>query len=315
MHVSALTSILRVPCALALIAGLSLMSQVARAANVPGAELRVSRSASARACPDETTLAEQLRARVSARADSSEPMLLDVRIDTQGTAFVADLRVIGQKQGERSFRAEGPTCDALGDVLVVSLSLLLDEDDAQPPATRGPRVKSPSASELPSAWLDLGGSVTNAMPVGWSSAWSGELVLRAARWDFALGGYWSPSRTVTFAPGELALRAEGARARTCFALLGRELRFGACAIGALAVLEARSSGFSSDGSKRRPWWLLGAGPDLRWFPSRLLSLGIHSEFLIGLGHQSFSVEGLSGTAYRSAFGSFWSGLDCSVQIW
>ncbi len=314
MHERAPRLTLRVPCTLALIGFASFVTWPARAASVPGAELRVVRTPAARACPDEAALAEQLRARTSARAESSAPLYLDVKLDARGTAFVADLRVSGRKGGERSFRAEGPACDALSDVLVVSLSLLLDDDDEVPPARRS-STQAPAAPASTSGSLALGGAVTNALPRAWSSAWSGELALRAARWDFALAGFWAPEQKHAFAPGEIALGAEGARSRACFALVGRELRFGACAVGMLAVLRAEAEGFTSDGSKARAWWLAGAGPELRWFPAHSLSLGLYSHFLAGLGRQTFSVAGLPGTAFRTSAGSFWAGLDCSVQIW
>jgi hypothetical protein len=306
------------PGALGLAIALALLSpRLARARAVPGAELSVSRSRAASSCPSETELASELEGRASARAESSEPLFLRVALDARGSAFEADVQVSGRKQGERALRAEGPTCEALHDVLLVSLLLLLDDDSdgAAPDSSPKPLLAAAPRSAYPSGWLTVGGAGTHGLPSAWSSAWHAELTLRSARWDVSLGGLWAPERQVDFAPGQITLQTVAARAQGCYALGGRELRLNGCAVGLLGSLRGQARDFSDDGSARRTWLLLGLGPELRWFPSGALNLGISGQLLASAGRQTFSVSGLQGPAYRTDELLGWLGADLSVRIW
>jgi hypothetical protein len=306
------------PCALWLAIGLMLLCpRLARARAVPGAELSVSRSRAASSCPSEAVLASELKGRASARAESSEPLFLRVVLDAHGSAFDADVRVSGRKHGERALRAEGPTCEALHDVLLVSLLLLLDDDsdDASPDSLPQPPLSGTPKAVSPSGWLTVGGAGTHGLPNAWSSAWHAELTLRSARWDASIGGLWAPERQVYFAPGQITLQTLAARAQGCYALGGRELRVNGCAVALLGSLRGQAQNFSDDGSARRAWLLLGLGPELRWFPSGALSLGISGQLLASVGRQSFSVSGLQGPAYRTDELLGWLGADLSVRIW
>jgi hypothetical protein len=290
-------------------------SRLAHAAPVPGAELTLSRAPAAASCPDEAQIARELRANASARAESSEPLALHVELDASGSAFTAQVRVSGRKQGERSLRAEGPTCDALHDVLLVSLSLLLDDDsDSAPPEPRSRATWAPVVAPL-TGWLSAGGAGTRGLPSAWSSAWYAGLALRFQRWDVALAALWAPERSVAFAPGEIAVQTLAARTQGCYALSGRELRVSGCAAGILATLRGQAEHFTVNGSERRTWLLLGLGPELRWFPTRALSLGISGQLLVSAGRPSFSIRGLPGAAYRTDPLVEWLGADAAVRIW
>jgi hypothetical protein len=302
-------------CGLAL--GLAVFgSRLAHAAAVPGAELTLSRAPAAASCPDEAQIARELRANASARAESSEPLELHVQLDASGSAFTAQVRVSGRKQGERALRAEGPTCDALHDVLVVSLSLLLDDDgDGAPPESRPRATRATPVATPLTGWLTAGGAGTRGLPSAWSSAWYAGLALRLQRWDISLAALWAPERSVAFAPGEIAVQTLAARTQGCYALSGRELRVSGCATGMLATLRGQAEHFTVNGSERRTWLLLGLGPELRWFPTRGLSLGISGQLLASAGRPSFSIRGLQGTAYRTDALVGWLGADAAVRIW
>jgi hypothetical protein len=289
----------------------------AHAASVPGAGLTLSRTPAAAGCPNEATVAAELRERASARAESSEPLFLDVALDAHGSAFTAEIRVTGRKRGERSLRAEGPTCDALHDVLLVSLSLLLDDDDqaAAPDLLREARPAPTAAAEMPSGWLTAGAAATRALPIGWSGAAYAELAVRFASWDVRLGGVWAPERRVRFAPGDIAVQTWAARAQSCYAFSGRELRLAGCAAALLSTLRGEGEHFSDNGSQRRAWLLLGFGPELRWFPTRALSIGMSGQLSTSAGRQTFVVAGVPGSAYRTEQWVGWLGADIGVRIW
>ena len=318
MRQRAPSPILRAILAQAFALGWSILGpHLAHATSLPGAELTLSRAPAASGCPSEEAIAAELRGRLSARAESSEPLQLQVALDAHGSAFDADVRVSGRKQGQRLLRAEGPTCDALHDVLVVSLLLLLDDDSDGASPESGPKatLAPPLTAVNPSGWLGVGGALTHGLPSAWASAWSAEFTLRFPRWDVSLGGLWAPERRIDFPPGDIALQTLAARGRGCFALAGRELRVSACAEFLLATLRGQAEGFTDDETERRTWLSLGAGPELRWFPARALSLGITGQLLAGLGRQSFSIQGLPGPAYRTDSVVAWLGVDFSVRIW
>ncbi len=316
MRPRAASPILSGPCWLAF--GIAVFhAHSAYATAVLGAQLTVVRTPAAGSCPTEAAIADELRTRASARTDSSEPLQLAVRLDAQGSAFTAEIRVSGRKQGERSLRAEGPTCDALRDVLVVSLSLLLDDDSDEVSPAPKPRARRVAVSSAGSAegWLQAGGAATHGLPVAWSSAWGADFALRFPSWEVGLGGLWAPERTMAFSPGEIAIGTLGARARGCYAFAGRELRISGCAFAVLATLRGQAEHFSENQSSRRTWFLLGAGPELRWFPVRSLSLGISGQLLAAPARESFSIAGLAGSGYRTDRAVAWLGADVGVRIW
>src|SRR5262245_53954407 len=100
--------------ALALMAGVGLIGRArdVRAADLPNARLELSRSAGASECKDEVHFAEELRARMTASQNAALELLsLKVSIDREEPAYVATIRVDGRKQGVRTLRADGPTCE------------------------------------------------------------------------------------------------------------------------------------------------------------------------------------------------------------
>jgi hypothetical protein len=238
---------------------------------------------------------------------------LRVELDAQGSAFTARILVLGRRQGERSLSAEGPGCEPLRDVLVVSLLLLLDDDaesDAPEDAPLSP-IRKPAAT----LWLTGGGAVTHGLPHDWSSAWYTDLSLRLPTWDLGLGALWAPDRRVDFSPGSVTLLTFGGRAHGCYVFRVNELGFGGCLFGVFASLRGRGQAFTSNESASRPWFLVGAGPELRWSLLPRLSLGVSGLALASPFRESFSIQNLSGNAYRSDRWLAWLGADLSVQLW
>jgi len=283
------------------------------ASSLPGADFTLARTPAAARCASEEAIAAQLQRRLTARAKPAEKLSVQVELDAQGTAFTAKIAVLGRRHGERTLRAEGPSCEPLRDALVVSLQLLLDDDaelDTAPSAP--PALPKKTAAAL---WLNVGGAVTHGVPLAWSSAWNAELSLRLAAWDVALGGLWAPERRLAYAPGAIAIQSWGGRARACYALAARDVRFGGCAVGMLSRLHGQGRGFVDDVSAHRPWLLVGLGPELRWAMAPALSLGLSAQFLVSPFDESFSVEQRPGPAYRTDRVSGWLGLDLGIRVW
>jgi hypothetical protein len=236
----------------------ALCARRAAAAELPGARLEVSRAAGAETCPDEDQLAAELSGRIGPRSPS-DPELLLFSVDFEGSAetYVARVRVGGRKQGERTLRAAGPTCDSLRDALVVTLLVLLDEERAAaveaPSSTGAPTTPATAASsatpaatlttapakppgEPPTAipapttarerrsppatvWVAVGGGMTHGLPEGWSGALLFDLSVRYRAFEGSAGGVWAPSRQVSSgAEGvETTVSSPGGRVRGCYA--------------------------------------------------------------------------------------------------
>jgi hypothetical protein len=291
----------------------ALLPRFALAAALPGAEVTLSRSASAASCPSEELVVKELARRLAPRVQARQRLLLHVDIGTQGTAFTARILVLGRRQGERNLSAEGPGCEPLRDVLVVSLLLLLD-DDAESDAPEDAPL-APIRAPAPTMWLTGGGAVTHGLPHGWSSAWYAELATRLPAWDFALGGMWAPDRRVSFSPGSVTLQTLAARAHGCYVVGLQELRLGGCLFGVLAGLRGHARDFTSNSSARRGWLLFGAGPELRWAVLPKLSIGLSAQLLAAPFQESFSIQNLPGSAYRTDRWLGWLGADLSIQLW
>ena len=244
------------------------------------------------------------------------PLRLDIALDLAGSAFTARIVVSGRRQGERRLAAEGPSCDALREALLVTLLLLLDDDaESEPAPLLAPPRNEPSAR--PALLLNAGGAATHGFPSGFSSAWLAGLSVRDGAWDVGLSALWAPRRTLSFEPGSVSLSLWGARAHGCalFGLAGFDA--GACASAMLVSLSGEGQGFSSTESARRAWWLLGLGPELRWRPTThsRIAVAFSGQLLLTPHRESFAVRGLPGTAYRSDRLGGWLGLGLDVRIW
>jgi hypothetical protein len=282
------------------------------AAELPGTELTLERTKAAASCPSEAVIVQELERRWVPRAKAQQPLELKVRIDAQGSAFVAQIAVGGRRQGERTLSAEGPSCEALRDVLVVSLLLLIDDDaESEAPSALPPPKPAPAAA----LWLAAGAAATHGLPRAWSSAWYGELALRWPAWDVGLAGVWAPRQSVDFSPGAVRIRTLAARLRGCYVFERAAFRAGGCLFGVLASLNGEGQGFSNTESTQRTWLLLGLGPELRWLPGSRVSVGVSAQLLGSAQTQSFAIRGLPGAAYRSDRWVSWLGLDLGVQLW
>ena len=291
--------------------GCSIPRSAVAATALPGAVLRVSSSKAAASCPNEQAVAAELIRRLPARRSSREGLDLNVRLDAEGRAFTASIDVGGRRQGERKLSAEGPSCAALRDVLVVSLLLLLDDDAESDPPVAPPQLAPPPVQ----LWLTAGVAATRGLPSGWSSAWYADVALRRPAWDITLGGLWAPSRELDFAPGAVTIHTLGARLGACYVTQRSEWRFGGCLHGVLASLRGQGQAFTSNTTAHRLWYLVGLGPELRWAPSPRLSLGISAQLLLSPEEQTFAIRGIPGAAYHSDRWVEWLGADLSARIW
>jgi hypothetical protein len=275
-------------------------------------------------------------------------MHLAVTLTRDSDAYVATIRAEGPNPGVRTLKAAGPTCDALHDALGIALLVLLDPHPLSepepavpaPPAvvppvpTEPPRVEEPlpkpdaapvaplavdRSSRAPSVWISLGGAVTHGLPVQWSGAGFGDLFLEGpADWGFAVGAFFTGEGSVDAPPGEVLVRAYGARLRGCHGVLPTstapvELRV--CAVGSVALLQAEGSGFSTNDIRFRPFFSIGPLADLAFRWSSRWSLGLQLAALFGPHREEFTIDGVQGVPFRTDAVIGWLGTDLRYRVW
>jgi hypothetical protein len=322
-----------------LVAAIFLWDAGARAAELPTAELTVSRTPEAASCADENTLAGELKARMTATAAREPgPLRLGVELSTDGELFVATVRVEGRRQGIRTLRSKGPTCEGLHDALMVSLLLLLDEHPsspdvppplpptalppAPPPATPPPPAPAiataePTRGPPPTLWLSAGGALTHGLPDRWWGAGSADVVVRYRSFEFSLGGVLAPRRGHSLADGRrVDVAFAGGRARGCYAFVVGAPRVSACAVAVASRLSGRGGGGDVDqGQDARTWWLFGAGPDAYFPVSSRIGIGISTVLLVPARAVTFYIDPNQSEAYVTDPVAVWIGADVRVRIW
>ena len=308
---------------------LQFSSQRALAAELPGGTLTLSTGPSASGCPTEDELARELSARSTA-TPSPTPIELGVRIDAVDGAYIAEIRVSGRKQGERTLRTEGPSCQGLRDALIVSLLLLLDDDPEapEPPAAAPPpHALAPLAPAEPPAtqprdlaaaslWLEVGAAGTHGLPYEFSAALDAGITFRARRWEIGASGFWAVPRDVTFPPGTLEVGLWGAALNGCVVPveLSRAFRLSACGVAAAGELSVEPRGFTRAWPRKRPLLLAGLGLEPRYAFGSRVTLGASFSVLAPLLREQFSVEGLGqGYATDRVVGK--AGLELGFRFW
>jgi hypothetical protein len=311
------------------------LSPAAVAMAVPlSGELSVERASGAEDCPDRAALATMV-GRILKGADDGSGLGGaggDVRAEVQFAraplGYRATLRLEGARVGERTLTDTGATCTALGRAVSITLALLLDPAQADPPAdapvavavSSPPPVVAPTAASGVSAGFlaVTGGSALGL--VGAPSAAGGlELDLRFGRrlWLQAAGQYVT-GRSSPFETGSVEVSLVAARLHVCGVLNPApalaQVLVAACVVGLGGQLRGEGTGFPSSNEAELAWF--GAGGGLQ--ASRLLGgrwlLGAGADLIAPLRRYTFSVEN-RGVAYRSNAVSATLQLSIGVKIW
>jgi hypothetical protein len=118
-------------------------------------EWTVTRSPDAASCPDASALTEAVTKARGPEASRQHPptaMHLEVAFARGDAGYTATVRAHGPKSGARTL--SGPTCSALTDAVIATITVLLDEDPEEPGPTPAPEpapVATGSAAESPPA--------------------------------------------------------------------------------------------------------------------------------------------------------------------
>ncbi|HEX6275377.1 MAG TPA: hypothetical protein VFZ53_20195 [Polyangiaceae bacterium] len=307
--------------------GCTLLPLPAHGFSAAGDELKVTRSEKAADCPDE---AELSRATLALGARPTEPpadvLTANVELDRDETGYIARIATTGRKTGTREIRAPGETCAELVELTSVALAILFDllppeapepPDLVPPPSEREepltPRSKpnetppstralAPAAEErFASATLYgafayglLGDAVTGAAGAAFH-------LMLSRTFDLGAGGFWAPGRTFAYERGTVSVSLVAARIE----LAGWFASFGAVALGGrvelgIGSLQAAGDGFDLDRTPTELWLAPGAGAVSRLELSRIFALRAGISGFIPHRSQTFSVQGVAGTAFESS---------------
>ncbi len=125
-----------------MLVGLVLLSARSARADDPATSLEVTRSADAADCPDAFALAalvarERGRDSLVTTAGAGATLGLEVAFARSSSGYVATVRSTGDRTGTRTIADQGPSCSALAEAVVVTLTVMLDENApaAAPPTT------------------------------------------------------------------------------------------------------------------------------------------------------------------------------------
>ena len=307
----------------------------AAAGAVPvSAELSVERSSGAEDCPDRAALATMI-IRILNGADGSGlagpggDVRAEVQFARAPLGYQATLRLEGARVGERTLTDTGATCTALGRAVGITLALLLDPAQADPPGDARPvavAVSSPPPVLAPTAPAPAGVTagflaVTGGSALGLvgppSAAGGLELDLRfGRRFWLQVAGQYVTGRSSPFDTGSVEVALVAARLRLCGVLnraLARVL-VAACLAGLGGQLRGEGSGFPSSNAAEMAWFGAGGGVQASSVLGGRWLLGAGADLLAPLGSYTFSVEN-RGVAYRSNAVSATLQLSIGVKIW
>jgi hypothetical protein len=305
----------------------------ARAQDLPGGTLRVTRSESAADCPDEGTLRAATLALGSPPAPPTgevEPLLVEVDFQRTTTGYSAWIQTRGRKEGTRELHKDTASCAALAEAVSVVLAVVFDllpepapqeaASPAQPPAQlaapKAPPVeksppKAPTESRSPPPQetkrelrLAVGieaaagyGLLGDALVGALAASFRGQL----EHWEVSLGGLWAPDRTVSYLERSVHLSLLSARLGACGWLKPRRSGpdAGLCTGLYLGSVRGRGDGFDPDETAAEAWFAFEAGVAGRVPLTDKLALRLGISAVIPFRQQTFSVTG-AGVAFASS---------------
>jgi hypothetical protein len=284
----------------------------------PSVELSVTRTPDAVDCPDERALTasiDQILERpLSATNDGR--IAAEVVFSREGAAYVASLRLRGEKEGERTLRDPGPECTALAEGVAVTMALLLEPRDAAP-AEAEPVRKTERPEKAPSSgWLAVSAGPAVGLVGATSPALGAEIGVELFRhWSFRLGGVGVLPRSSAAGEGSVSVSLLAAHATVCGAVATFEaaMRPALCVHAAGGVLNGEGAGYQTNDSKQFSWFAGGVGAELGGRLSCFV-WGAEASLLVPTRQQSFSVEP-AGIAYISSPVAAVFGLRAGAVLW
>ena len=312
-----------------------LSANVAHAAPLTAA-ISVERSASASDCPDSATLTGNveriLQRSLSRSATSEEALQVVVHFASDRDEYVAEVRSLGAKPGERRLHDRGRSCTALAEAVSVAIALLLDKELARPaaeaerPAAPGipaKPIEQPSATkqvavdETPSS-LELRATFEGGFGTGLLSSSSallseqlGVRIRRSLLLDVGFNA--ALSATSNYEAGQVRTTLLFADLRACYTW-GERFSVGPCALLGLGRLRGVGTGYATVGSDDLLWSAVGAGLVAEGPVWGRVFCGVSGSVWLPTRRSTFSVENV-GTAWESSPLSLAVAARLGFRIW
>jgi hypothetical protein len=263
----------------------------------------VTRAPDAVDCPDQDALRTSIEHILGERlsAPNREGITAEITFTREGAAYVASLRLRGEKAGERTLRDPGPECTALAEGVAVTMALLLDPGDAAPAEAEPVREAERREKAASSGWLAVSAGPAVGLVGATSPALGAEIGVELFRhWSFRLGGVGVLPRSSAAGEGSVSVSLLAAHATICGAVATFEaaIRPALCAHAAGGVLSGEGVGYETNDSKQFSWFAGGVGAELGGRLSRFV-WGAEASLLVPTRKQSFSAEP-AGIAYDSS---------------
>jgi hypothetical protein len=313
---------------------------LSQATPLAGSELVVQRSETTESCPTEEQVAQAVRAELG--PEVVEGLRVEVSFEHRDGAHEAQVRVSGARSGLRRLRAEGADCAALGEVLTVTLALILDphaefvadeEPSVPPPPLRGvppaesqpaplpplpaaPPQPAPAPGERELRLRVLAGFAAAAgIAPGMSPGAGLALRLEGAQASLELGGAWFRTEELAHGPGEVEVGLVAGQLLACVdPELWDRVRAGGCLAFVAGALSAAGRGYAVEHERTRPLTAAGIGGRLTLPVFREARAALRVEWLAPLHRESFSVAGVEGHAFRTSPTGVWLGGELDVPI-
>ena len=302
------------------------------------ATLSVERTEAARQCADSAELQDRIE-RILQRpmgppAAGADTIQIAVIFDRQHDEFVAQLRFLGPKPGERTLRDRGATCSSLEYAVTVAIALTLDGEmeaaESASPQNSPHDISHPTAVQLEKKSVDHTGVTPRSAnyPIlltfesgpTWgladraSASFSTQLGLLApSGWYVELAASALLPASTRFGNGSVDVSLISGIVRGCYQL-GERLSIGPCLGFAAGRLHGEGRGFTQTTSENLRWAALGPallaqGPLWgRWYWGTSAAIGFP------LLRPTFSVENL-GVAWHSPAVSSAISFRLGVRLW
>ncbi|HVX97087.1 MAG TPA: hypothetical protein VHK47_19380 [Polyangia bacterium] len=286
------------------------------------ARVDVERGAGADDCPDGRAL-DGLIGAISNAPEAGE-VRAAVAFRHGPAGYEASLRFGGATEGQRTLTDTGPTCEALGRAVAITIALVIDATAARAPAPSAdvtaaapPLAPEPARAKTSGVLSVLGGPAVGL--VGPPSVMGG-VALSAGVWRrLRVEGAAQivAPRASPLDPGTVEVGLLAARLSACVTVNDAEARWpvALCARGLGGRLRGSGRGFpAANVTRDLAFWAVGGGAEVQHTWGERLVVGAEATVLAPLRTSTFSV-GNRGVAYESAAVAAMLQLAVGVAIW
>ena len=322
------------------VAAVAMLGLARTAAASPSAHLVYARSPDASSCPDEGALRNAVAARLG--YDPFFPWArrtVVVQVWRERGRYRARLQLVdaeGLAHGTRVLSSDQPGCDELFDAAALAISIAMDSlpKDEPPPVPASPLASAPAPAPTPALatpaapappdtaapgpapalhprfllGLDVLGVLNTEPALAAALAASAGLRVRALSATIELRADAPASTTNASGPGRVRAWSYQAALAPCFHALGASL----CAVGAIGVLSARSSGISDPRSDSGVFATVGPRVGYDWPLSERVSLGARLDAAVDLRRASLQIG--EAVAWRAPLIAGSAGLGISANF-